>query len=374
MDTRFGPTLNPDAFHPPFDKIVADFVEKGRVLHESLADHMRPEWKIRPLEILIVDDESLNACATDHSGSDRIYVFRGALQHIYGTILGLLSTPTFFPTIGDVNGEVRPDNLPDGRFPPVPLLKSVSDADRNTPLFLPKAQTRVTLANVLADLALEFLIYHEIGHVVGGHLEIPRNGGRVSAISEFQQPAKTDSLTLQHVLELDADAFACHATSSIHNHDQMAKLLHDLFSPEQEPHDFALHTYLSSIGILFRVLFPTAPRVPTARKSSHPHPGVRACLVASATMARGLRDGRFTPESLDRIVANSVGNIEHVWADLCLSGQNPQPPLLWAQTVNDTAKALFRSYGKSRSLLEQHARLPRRPWDDCVWPETSEPA
>ncbi len=373
MDTQFGPTLNPDAFEPPFDDIVADFVDNGRVLHDSLADHMRPEWQRRPLEILIVDDASLNACANDHSGCDRIFIFRGALEHIYGTILGLLSTPAFFPMIGDVSNEVRPANLPGGRFPPVPLLRNNPDADRNAPLFFPNDQTRMTAAQVLAELALEFLIYHEIGHIVGGHLEIPRNGGSVATIAEFQQPAKPDDATFQYLLECDADAFACHVTSSVHTHDQMATRLRNLLSAELQARDFALQTYLMAIGILFRALYPTAPPTLGTYKSSHPHPAVRACLVASSTMARGLRDGSFTSTSLNDIVANSVGNIEDVWADLCLAGQNPEASVVWAQNVRDAAMALFESYGNARSLFEQYARLARR-WDDWAWPETQKSA
>ncbi len=368
MDTQFGPVLNADAFEPPFDEIVADFVEEGRVLHESLTDHMQPQWKHQSLEILIVDDASLNACVTDHSGCDRIYIFRGAVEHTYGTILGLLSTPTFFPTIGDVNNEVRPENLPGGRFPRVSLLKNASDVDRNTPRFFPSDQTRMTLARVLAELALEFLIYHEIGHIVGGHLEIPRNGGAVATIAEFQQPATPADCIFQHLLECDADAFACHVTSSVHTHDQMATPLRDLLSAERQSKDFALQTYLMAIGVLFRALYPAAPRTLSTCNSSHPHPAVRALLVASSTMARGLHDGSFTSTSLNDIVAHSVGNIEDVWADLCLSGQNPETPVAWAQNVRDTAMALFESYGNSRVLFEQYARLPRR-WDDWDWPE-----
>ena len=85
MDTQNGPTLNADAFEPPFDDIVANFLEKGRLLHASLKEHMLPQWKHRPLEILIIDNGSMNAYATDRTGRDRICIFRGALEHIYGS-------------------------------------------------------------------------------------------------------------------------------------------------------------------------------------------------------------------------------------------------------------------------------------------------
>jgi hypothetical protein len=76
MDTQFGQTLNPDAFESPFDEIVRELIEKGRLLHESLSANMRPQWKQRPLDILIIDNTSLNAYATDQQGCDRICIFR----------------------------------------------------------------------------------------------------------------------------------------------------------------------------------------------------------------------------------------------------------------------------------------------------------
>lgn len=138
-----------------------------------------------------------------------------------------------------------------------------------------------------------------------------------------------------------------------------------------QPREFAFLTYVMAIGILFRVLYPSAPRTTSLYKSSHPHPAVRACLVASSTMARGLHEGTVTVESLNSIVAHSIGNIEDVWADLCLSGQNPETPAAWAQSVGDAAMALFTSYGNTRMLFEKHARLPRR-WDHWNWPEPQE--
>ena len=371
MDTRFGPTLKPGAFESPFDDIVADFVERGCALHDSLTQHMRPEWKQRQLEILIVDNPSLNAYADDGADRDQIYIFHGAIEHIYGAILGLLSVPTCLRAIGDIKKEVRPQSLPGGRFPRVPLLRNAPRAEQRTRLFFPNDQERMTVAQILAELALEFLVYHEIGHIVGGHRRIRRNSARLSPIAEFQYALnKPDDSTLEQVLECDADAFECHVTSWVHTHERMAVLMPALVNaPESQSREFALLTYLTAVGALFRVLYPDAPLTIDAYDSSHPHPAVRACLIASSAMARGLYDGKYTPHLLTRIVAESVGNIEDVWADLCLSGQNPEPPDLWAKHVHDAAMALFESYANTRALLERYAWLPRR-WDDWDWPKS----
>lgn len=373
MDTQFGDTLNPDDLRPPFDKIVNDLIQEGQVLHESLTEFMLPQWQHRPLEILIIDDPSLDARATEHADFDRIYIFRGALEQVYGNILGLLSTPDFFPSIGDVNVEETPRNLPDGGFPQVPLLRDNSDADNHDPVFFPSDQQRRDVAQILAELALEFLLYHEIGHIVGGHLELLKARQGLAMISEFAHPVhKSEDLLLRHVLECDADAFACDVTSGVHLHDDRAELLSDIFNArERPPKHFALLIYLMAIGVLFRAVYPRAPVTLGQSNLSHPHPAVRACIIGSCTMARGLFDESFTTTDLADIVKDSVRNIEQVWADLFLPGQNPEAPAVWARNVGDAAMELFGSYGKEKSLLDQYARLPRK-WDDWEWPDTQE--
>jgi hypothetical protein len=286
-------------------------------------------------------------------------------------MLGLLSTPTFFPAIGDVRTEVRPQKLPGKRFPPVPFLRNACEADHPTYVFLPNDQTRVNAAMLLTEVALEFVIFHEIGHIVGGHLEIPRKGRCLSAIAEFQHAInEPGNSTFQHVLECDADAFACHTIYWIHTPEKIAVIMRDLLNAsEWQPKYFALITYIMAISVLFRVLNPKAPLTIDASNSSHPHPAVRACLVASSAMSWGLDDGIVTDESLSKIAAESVGNIESVWAELCLSDRNPQSSEVWAKGVFDNAMALFKSYGEARTLLGQFARLPRR-WDNWEWPKS----
>ena len=172
MDTEFGPTLNPNQFEPPFDEIVEELVQKGQLLNKLLRNCMQPPWSQRLQEILIVDNPELNAITAVHVDHDRIYIYRGALERIYGSIFGVLSTPAFFPAIGNVKVGVPPENMAAGGFPPIPLLRDVFRPGQNTPILFPNDQTRMSIAQILAELALEFLLYHEIGHIVGGHLEI----------------------------------------------------------------------------------------------------------------------------------------------------------------------------------------------------------
>jgi hypothetical protein len=371
MYTPFGPTLNADQFTPPFNEVVDEFVAKGHFVLDSLQAHLHTPWKTRLLDIVIVDNSELNACAAKDIDRDRIYIFRGVLERTYGTILGLLSTPTFLPAFGNVDMESLPKELPAGGFPPVPLLKRAGSSDEYAPLFLPNDPHRITVADVLIEVALEFLLYHEIGHVLGGHLEIPVVNANVPAIAENRRDVnKIDDRLLGHVLECDADAFSCHITSMIHMSTKVANSLQDVVNmPNMRPQDFALSTYLTAIGALFRSLFPDAPVKISDHDSSHPHPAVRACLIAISVMARQSQNGQFSVSNLHEILEGSIGNLEDVWSALCLPGQNPEAGPSWGESIGTASMNLIRSFCAQKPLLDQYARIPRK-WDDLKWPDS----
>jgi hypothetical protein len=171
------------------------------------------------------------------------------------------------------------------------------------------------------------------------------------------------------VLECDADAFACHASSYVTTHEKAGTTIHDIvgvtgWTPERASHVM----YLVGVAALFRVLYPHAPRKIGVQQLSHPHPAIRAGVVSSCAVARSLADGKWSPSNLDALFSETVGNVESVWADLCLPGQPPEEPLLWATSVRRGINALLNSYEETRSLLERYSHLDRR-WHDWQWHE-----
>jgi hypothetical protein len=262
--------------------------------------------------------------------------------------------------------------MPSGGFPRVPILRRVSaDVHRASTDSVPKDEKRILFADVLVQLALEFLVFHEIGHILGGHLETISGKDRSSEISELAQIGGYESL--RKVLECDADAFAAYVMSwTLAGKNVAEEILRVFETSIWQPYEFAVLTLLTSIGGLFRLLYPSAPAEIDERNTFHPHPAVRACLVASSIMARDVHQGKLTERTLEELAAESIGNLEHVWADLCLPGQHPEPTAAWAEKVGEEAMKLFNSYGDGKSLLDQDARIPRR-WDNWQWPEKKKP-
>jgi hypothetical protein len=369
MQTPYGQALHPTSFRPPFDEVIRELLDKAHLLYDSLRGHMRPPWKDRCLQVSIVDNRDFNAYTSKNTDSDRIYIFRGSIEGLYGTFLGLLSTPIFMPAMGNALMETMPPELGTGGFPPINLVRGVAQLDDATAL-IPNDQDRIVIADMLVELALEFLLYHEIGHILGGHLEIPSRGEDTLAIAEAADtPDALGGSVSRAIKECDADAFTCHITSFVHTAETVASSYRNVVEVHGlGSQDFALITYLSFVGVLFRKLYPHVPVRISAYESSYPHPAVRACVVALATLSRQTASGKVPHESLRKVMEDSIGNLEEVWARLCLPGQNPEVGADWAQSIVTASMTLAGAYSRKKTILDQYARLPRK-WDNLRWPE-----
>ena len=356
--------MNPDEFPPPFSYMFSDLLANGHVLYESLRVQMPAPLSERSLAIEIIDYVKLNALATSCADGYVIRINRGVLQHAFGAALGLCCCPGFLPSVGDAADEVEP-KLGARGFPPIPL----TDQDDDTSVLIPRDQVRGTIAHMLADVAIHFLLYHEIGHIVGGHLEaFNAISGNTSSISEYGSTGRSkEDISLLHALECDADAFACHVSSNVITAKVMANEVRSLMQTDAwPPEDCAFITILTAVSVLFRMLSPTAPATIGAAQETYPHPAVRDFVVGCCILARGMGREQLSVEKVDDLLRDSVRNVEEVWADHCLHGQSLASPAAWAADVRRGADELFAAHAKHEQLLERHAHLPRR-WHDWNW-------
>jgi hypothetical protein len=253
----------------------------------------------------------------------------------------------------------------------MPLLRKNASVPEDVNVSLPMDPARCTLAQLLGDIALHFLICHEIGHIVAGHHELLASLGMNLAISEIHGYIPSEYSSLRQILECDADAFACHLTGLVHTDKSMEDTVSQLAqAPSWTPEQCTHVTWLAAVSVLFRVLMKDAHIGEYATHSTHPHPAVRALIVGSSMLARSLESQSLDEESaqpiMDFMFSRSVRNVEDVWAEMSLPGQLPGSPISWAARVQNAAHTLFLAYDASRSRLEEFAHLPRR-WHDWEW-------
>ena len=153
-----GPAMPLADFESPFDSICNDIIEVGNTLYESLRPHMRGRWGDCPLSIEFIDSPQLNAIATVDDGQYRICIFRGAVEHIYGAMYGLMSCPSFLPAIGNAKGETPPPFFPESGFCPIPISQA-APLYTGVEIVIPIDPLRQTVAMLLASIASGFSVW-----------------------------------------------------------------------------------------------------------------------------------------------------------------------------------------------------------------------
>lgn len=364
---KLGGVFDASELGVSFRDLLTDLVDSGNHLVDSLRQHMSAPWATRPLHVAFTACEELNAQATKGKDADYILITIGAVGKVYGTMYGMLSTPSFLPDVGNANEEKTPNELLTGGFPPMPLL-GLYDGDEPVEFCLPVDQRRSTFAMHLSSIALHFLLYHEIGHIVAGHLELREHQGCAAAISEIGTPApRNGTVTPLHVLEYDADAFAAHFESFIDLHPVSDGLGKEIFGWETVPEeDAGFIAHAVAISILFRMLGNDGFAPESLDPLTHPPPAVRSCLALSRTMSLAALAGRFEMDRFPQLCRNTIFHVEESWTALGLPGRRFGESLAWAEQVGRLSMELAREYESWNTGLCKFARVPTR-WHSS-WP------
>lgn len=218
-------------------RIVFEFVDQPFFSASSMADARR-EW------FMITASQAMPSMLRA--------MFRAALAH-----------PDLFGSIGNPTLESRPTHLwSDG-------IATFLDSQRGSAEPAgPRDALRSDYADMLAELSIEFVLLHELGHVISGHLHLrDRLFAAPSPLDKSHAPG-TDPDEI-HALELDADLFAAGPIASLLNNGTSLlepKLLKSL------PSRARLEAFALAVGLLF--VF-EADRCGDRASTDHPSPQVR---------------------------------------------------------------------------------------------------
>lgn len=169
----------------------------------------------------------------------------GVLANLFACFMGLLSHPEVLPQIGDSSntqcGFTRVENgLIDFTYESE-VVKSRTPIAEGFPLWhYPKDEERILYAILLADISYQFILYHEWGHLIGGHLGFLNKALGLDELSEMEVESQADANTLgtiqsepiRKVMEFDADFTASVMVSSLAVH--LPKLKRSFFQAYPE--------------------------------------------------------------------------------------------------------------------------------------------
>lgn len=349
----------------PFDEICRDVVDRARQFYGSLRTNAKSRFGENDLDAGILHDSRLNAFVCQRNDQYVLRINSGAIEQLYGTMLSILSFPEFLPMLGNAKSECPPVT----RFETVPRIaftKESKDATA-TDAFLPKDQHRALAAHLLAEFALDFLVFHEIGHIVGGHLEIHTAYGMEAALSECEPDLPDGNVALCRAMECDADAFACHVATNVCLHEKLSHLVHQLLGATQYTNlELAHILYLTSIAVLYKLISSGNVKI-NDNGSTHPHPAVRACAVSTWSMARSVEQRKVPVEDLAPFQIAAVGGVETFWSSRGLANASITEDSQWERKLLASFHGLLDSYERHVSIFNEYSHAPRM-WHDWEWP------
>lgn len=184
-----------------FEMITARFTR-----HRTYAEKYLYTEKPRAIDFGLVSQSELNAFAyASPADSVQKFDFIGINAGVIFTLLDIfgriLAHPQSFLSVGNPLMETKaPPHRP---FLTTDVMKS------GFSLIAPECPVRSVFAGELAQVALDFLFFHELTHLRNGHIELLRNRLSLIQLSEaFSRARTSDEIALRQALEMDADCGA----------------------------------------------------------------------------------------------------------------------------------------------------------------------
>lgn len=294
---------------------------------DTIAATMRDTFGLEhePIRMRFIDEPTFNAYASRDAQGYLLELTRPVPLLLLVLFERLLADPRILPWL-DASGEIVTDYGID-------FVADPADFSRRETWQISLTDTRAFAAGILADIATAFVQLHELGHVIGGHIETNHHlTGRWSVAEMLDIRLGTRrQLERERAWEADADAIAVSFLVQYLN-----ELIDQTRINETAAHAFGRgeHTVEHILSITAVALFAVfayvrGVRYRLAKRSSHPHPFVRSFYVKDMLFTAGRRQwpvdlavlAELTDERLDEMltVLDEVGlSKNHLFDDAYL--------------------------------------------------------
>ncbi len=198
-EKKHGPRYRP---RTPIDHQMMAIAQRIVAMHFS-DPLVKPN--VPSVEVGLIENLGFNASTTIEDGKAFVGIYYGTymlLQHIF---YRMLARPDVLTHIGDPTAEAKVESDLKDASPPRNLdeLLQLTGEIQNVPK--PVDPVRAAYARMLWEQACEFIVNHEIGHLLYGHVGLLQERTNVRIVDE--RPMGIEPRLLQ-TLEMDADTFA----------------------------------------------------------------------------------------------------------------------------------------------------------------------
>lgn len=303
-----------------------------------------------------------NAFALYTPGSHVIAISSGLVWALHEMFFTLCCHPAFLPTLGkNPTFEAPFDSLPTGFRTSTGLLSDGMGGFRYLRHPQPPNRFRVELSLIMSQMAVEFVFYHELGHLLLRHSSLLAK----SSESLIEMGATRDSCSsdsrLSHAIEFEADGFAIQAGLAqrlmFEYIDQT-----DMVEGQASPREISVATWGLAVCGLFRLLSQHGRSIlDNDRSSTHPQPLLRGMYVPIHAMHSSAMKSTSDCERLIELCVWSSRHLADCWHKFQIPGYK-HDPFIDSRLMEDYKASFFSIADRIEELRQaRHGAAPH--WD-----------
>jgi hypothetical protein len=301
-----GPLLTMDWLIPEGVNLVEQLRIRAR---QAIIDNTNKDLKRPHIYFDFFQDYNINALAMRLEADLCILISVGAWIKFSTLFNNLLSTPDFLPMIGDESNENPLDSQ----------IKASSEAGitnlwevLTSPKRVPNDPIRKVASTVLTDIAFDYLVLHELGHIRNGHLFLNLTANQ---IIEVEPPSHDqDSSLTRQTLEMDADSHAVlRGLNSLFRRTGAAFTgpYKEALTIIHKTRQLNVSLYLTAIYVLFRIFEQKPWQAEGVWLSTHPPASMRLfmnfmTIYSAAAQAKDEETLRLLPN----LVGSTINSVE----------------------------------------------------------------
>ncbi len=285
----------PDVLSPVLEKSLRPYRE--HLVHAMEQLRSRNRGTIQDIQIELADDQSLNARAFTTGTGEGIAINAGVAITLPFFFHALLGNPQAFPSVGNPAADEPSQQPLDAEL--FALSGRARDLEPGVNwrprMSVSNDPVRFHYATYLSMVAWDFLLFHEIAHIVRCHVAYLAEAGfgdvatpRLS-MDEFEKNIQQDAPKLRRSLEADADTVAARVQVGGHHHNDPAVIGQSALGPYAPPTrwtwDDVCESWFRAVGLLFQLMAIRDRRDVRDEARMHPHPDVRLFIIANEAWA-----------------------------------------------------------------------------------------
>ncbi|MBN8695732.1 MAG: hypothetical protein J0L87_04310 [Bacteroidetes bacterium] len=303
----------------------------------------------------------LNAVAT--ITKEKVYLIgvnSGTIIILNDLFLRMMSYPTLVKQVGDPSVETQQNPTLEKYYFDATKLVSSKDSDFNYyEIAQPIDKVRQEYADHLIEIAIDFLVAHELTHIINGHVDYKFHLFGISFFDEQNVEVKDhdEILTIQ-TLEMDADAMA--TSKGLGNAyrrftggqsvSEERKIFYSNFTD-------VIFNWVLSVSTLIRIMVESSNYKDSDTNSkTHPHPGVRYGMLLT-TVDEYMK--KYCPKEYESFPQATYGQLTTAVEDtyVCITGNkiNAKEYLQAIKKGKEYVPAVLEKWGKIRNDLMQLA-------------------